>query len=64
MYAPEEKMTDGEASSFHNAKLGEFTMVSQPIRLILVDWFVFHFCLGRFPFLFFLVVFIFIFLFF
>ena len=24
-------------------KLGEFTMVSQPIRLILVDWFVFHF---------------------
>ena len=27
-------------------------MVSQPIRLILVDWFVFHFCLGRFPFFF------------
>ena len=24
-------------------QLGEFTMVSQPIRLILVDWFVFHF---------------------
>ena len=24
-------------------KLGEFTMVSQPIRLILVDLFVFHF---------------------
>jgi hypothetical protein len=24
-------------------KLGEFTMVSQPIRLNLVDWFVFHF---------------------
>jgi hypothetical protein len=24
-------------------KLGEFTMVSQPIRLILVDWFVFNF---------------------
>ena len=23
--------------------LGEFTMVSKPIRLILVDWFVFHF---------------------
>ena len=23
--------------------LGEFTMVSQPIRLILVDWSVFHF---------------------
>ena len=23
-------------------ELGEFTMVSQPIRLILVDWFVFH----------------------
>ena len=23
-------------------KLGEFTMVAQPIRLILVDWFVFH----------------------
>ena len=35
----------------HNCQLlGEFTMVSQPIRLILVDWFVFHFCLGRFPF--------------
>ena len=33
-------------------KLGEFTIVSQPIRLILVDWFVFHFCLGRFPFFF------------
>ena len=33
--------------------LGEFTMVSQPIRLILVDWFVFHFIfLGRLPFLF------------
>ena len=27
-------------------------MVSQPIRLILVDWFVFHFCLIRFPFIF------------
>ena len=25
------------------SQLGEFTMVSQPIRLILVDWFVFHF---------------------
>ena len=24
-------------------RIGEFTMVSQPIRLILVDWFVFHF---------------------
>ena len=24
-------------------KLGKFTMVSQPIRLILVDWFFFHF---------------------
>ena len=24
-------------------KLGEFTMVSQPIGLILVDWFIFHF---------------------
>jgi hypothetical protein len=35
-----------------NKKLGEFTMVSQPIRLILVDWFIFHFCLGRLPFLF------------
>ena len=32
----------------HNkGKLGEFTMVSQPIRLILVDWFVFHFFLGH-----------------
>ena len=31
-------------------KLGQFTMVSQPIRLILVDWLVFHFCKGRFPF--------------
>ena len=30
--------------------LGEFTMVSQPIRLILVDWFVFHFFLGCLPF--------------
>ena len=28
----------------NNIKLGEFTMVSQPIRLILVDCFVFHFC--------------------
>ena len=38
-----------------NGILGEFTMVSQPIRLILVDWFVFHFIfLGRLPFLFFL----------
>ena len=28
----------------HNKlRLGEFTMVSQPIRLILVDWFIFHF---------------------
>ena len=27
--------------------LGEFTMVSQPIRLFWVDWFVFHFFLGR-----------------
>ena len=26
-------------------KLGEFTMVSQPIGLILVDWFVFYFSL-------------------
>ena len=34
-------------------KLGEFTMVSQPIRLIRLNWFVFHFCLGRFPFNFF-----------
>jgi hypothetical protein len=25
-----------------NTKLGEFTMVSQPIRLILVDWFKFN----------------------
>ena len=32
--------------------LGEFTMVSQPIGLILVDWFVFHFCIGRLPFFF------------
>ena len=32
--------------------LGEFTMVSQPIRLILVDWFVFNFCLGCFLFFF------------
>ena len=37
----------------HQIEPGEFTMVSQPIRLILVDWFVFHFCLGRFPFIFF-----------
>ena len=29
-------------------RLGELSMVSQPIRLILVDWFVFHFCLGCF----------------
>jgi hypothetical protein len=34
--------------------LGEFTMVSQPIRLILVDWFIFHFFLGRLPFYLFL----------
>ena len=31
--------------------LGEFTIVSQPIRLIVVDWFVFHFILRLSPFL-------------
>ena len=29
--------------NFFQALLGEYTMESQPIRLILVDWFVFHF---------------------
>jgi hypothetical protein len=33
-------------------ELDEFTMVSQPIRLILVDWFVLLFFLGCFPFIF------------
>ena len=42
-------------------KLGEFTMVSQPIRLILVDWFVFHFFEVIFHF--FYVVFLFFFFF-
>ena len=32
-----------EKPSIKNMILGEFTMVSQPIRLILVDRFVFHF---------------------
>ena len=47
----------------HLASLGEFTMVSQPIRLILVDWFVlnlkknivevvFSFFWGRLPYFF------------
>ena len=36
----------------YKLKLGEFKMVSHPIRLILVDWFVFHFIfLGHLPFL-------------
>ena len=36
--------TGGVANIFpFKVLLGEFTMVSQPIRLILVDWFVFHF---------------------
>ena len=35
-------MTDDGDGMEKKVKLGEFTMVSKPIRLILIDWFVFH----------------------
>ena len=49
-------VTIGQVDKSEMLLLGEFTMVSQPNRLILVDWLVFHFCLGRLPFFFFDVV--------
>jgi hypothetical protein len=38
--SPQLKPTSSKGQNIN--KLGEFTMVSQPIRLILVDWFVFN----------------------
>ena len=39
----EDQLVFGRKRKKKEKKLGEFTMVSQPIRLILVDWFVFNF---------------------
>ena len=47
------KVPNPNKNTIYEYELDEFNMVSQPIRLILVDWFVFHFIfLGRNPFFF------------